>query len=154
MTKLRAPLSFEDGIDRIVGLLGRSAAAAAINAAERTLAAYSDPDDPRQIKIGDALRLDAAYQRAGGEGAPLYEAYALQLEVSAAATAAGTVELTRRASIAARESGQAVAALLATTLPGATAADRALAVREVREGMDALRNTLPLIDGEQPIDSS
>ena len=155
MTKLRAPLSFEDAITRVAGVLGWAEACKAIGKEDRTLRAYSDPDDPRQLGVGDALILDAAYQRAGGDGAPIYEAYALQLEVSASALSACTQELARRAAVAAKEGGQAVSSLIAATLPGATPADRALAIREVREARDALRDTLPMLEAAPaPADTS
>lgn len=153
MTKLRAPISFEDGITRIAGHLGWAAAAAVIDQKERTLRAYSDPDDPRQIALRDALRLDQAYQRAGGDDAPLLDAFALQLDVAMRESNRCRAELSRRTARLAVEGGQAVSALIVATDPNATDADRALAAREVRENMDAARDVLPLLVGGEAVNA-
>lgn len=148
MTKARPPLSLEDGITRVAGHVGWEAAAAAIGQKERTLRNYSDPDTPQVISGPDMLKLDLAYRLAGGEGAPMFEAYALQLELASLPILSCSRELSRRTAVAAKEAGEAISALIAAAQPGADRATRAIAKREAREGMDALRDTLPLLDDE------
>ncbi len=148
MTKLRTPLSFEDGITRIAGLLGWGAAAAqVIGQRERCLRNYSDPDTSPTISLADALKLDLAYRLAGGEGGtPMFDSYALQIDVATRQIDASADELARRTAVAAKEGGEAIASLIAANRPGATAAERAIAAREVREGLDAFRDTLPMLE--------
>ena len=146
MTKLRAPLSFEDGITRIAGLLGWGPAAQVIGQRERCLRNYSDPDTSPTISLADALKLDLAYRLAGGEGAPMFDSYALQIDVATRQIDASADELARRTAVAAKEGGEAIASLIAANRPGATAAERAIAAREVREGLDAFRDTLPMLE--------
>lgn len=146
MTKLRAPLSFEDAINRIAGHLGWPSAAAEIGLEESALRRFSNPDDERCIKLQDAFLLDVAYRREGGEGAPILEAFALQLEASNRMLAATGDEIARRAAVAAKEGGEAIAALFAASRPGASRTEMAIAVREVREGIDALTATLPVLE--------
>ena len=146
MTKFRAPLSFEDGITRIAGLLGWAAAAQVIGQKERCLRNYSDPDTSPAISLADALKLDLAYRLAGGEGAPMFDSYALQIDVAIRQIDVSADELARRTAVAAKEGGEAIASLIAANRPGATAAERAIAAREVREGLDAFRDTLPMLE--------
>lgn len=150
MTKFRAPLSFEQALDRIAGLLGWAEAAALIGKKERTLRDYGDPDIATGITLQDAYTLDRAYRAAGGDGLPILQCYLFRLETEAAVPGHDPEALTRLTQHAAIETGEALAALIATTRPGASPADIALARRETEQAMSALSHTLPMLDGAGP----
>lgn len=137
MTKLRHPLTFPDAVTRIAGRIGWAAAADACGKSERSVRAWSDPELGREPCLEDALALDAAYLRAGGGEPPLMTVYATRLE-RAAEPAADSAELARATAVVAKETGEAVAALVAASMPGAPSRERAVAEREVAEAVEAL----------------
>jgi len=141
MTKLRPPLSFDQAITRIAGVLGWEGAAALVGRSARAVRAWSDPDADASPCIEHALILDLAYRAAGGEGSPLFEVYAarLDLEASRATASRALPDLT---AAAARESGEAIGALTLASQPGAPLAVRAAAQREVEQGIQALGQAL------------
>jgi len=144
MTKLRAPLSFEQAIHRIVGVIGWAGAAAAINRGrgrpitEGAVRKKADPDTQGSLTFEEAYLLDAAYGEAGGDGFPLHETYALRLQLSADERRASQSEIVLAAAKVAKETGEAVHAILVSTQPGATSYDRETATREVMEAHQAL----------------
>lgn len=137
MTKLRDALTFEDAVIKIVALIGWNGAAAAVNKTERLVRYWSDPDDDKAPTIEQALKLDAAYASKGGEGAPFLSAYAYQLELTGfgSSTSDALVHLVAKA---AKETGEAVSALLEASRPGAPRQARDIALRESGEAIDAL----------------
>lgn len=145
MTKARAPLTFDNALVKIAALLGWEAMAKVVEKKERTVRNWSDPDTGEQCPIGDAHKLDLAYQVAGGEGAPMFETYALLLEVSRAERFADQAELGRRLRIAIKEGAEAHTAILELALPGADDSSRPRTRREVEEAIAALTATLPLL---------
>ncbi|MFV0625179.1 hypothetical protein ACBY01_14365 [Sphingomonas sp. ac-8] len=146
MTKLRPPLSFEQALARIAGLLGWGHAAGLIGKRERTLRDYGDQDVALGISLEDAFTLDCAYRAAGGDGLPILQTYMFRSEIEAAIPGHDPEALARLASIAAKEAGEAIAHLIAATRPGASPADLALARRETEQAMTALSHTLPMLD--------
>lgn len=149
MTKVRPPLTIHNAITRVAGLIGWDAAARAVEQAPRTVYNWSDPDTPAEIPLWAAIKLDAAFIAAGGEGQPIHDCYQIQLEI-AVADACGCIDaLAEQAAIAAKESGEAVAALVRASRRGASRADRAIAARETEEAIAALKSTLPnLVEAE------
>lgn len=152
MTKLRPPVSEGQALDRIAGVLEWSGMAKLLGKAERTVRNWGEPDTTAGISYRDALALDVAYQLKGGQGAPLYDCYALRLNMAQAVMNADAEALSRAAKAAAKEGGEAVAALIEASRPGATAADRLIAKREVQESIEVLASTLPML--EQPSEKS
>ena len=155
MTKPRAPFSFENALTRIAGLIDWPAMMEAISTegravARRTLIDWSDPDNDRCCTVHDAIALDIAYRAAGGDGAPMFETYASLLELAHAERFVDQVELARRTCKVIKEVSEAEAALVQATMPGATAAHRAEALRQVEEGMAALSSTVPLLTKGEP----
>jgi hypothetical protein len=142
MTKVRPALSFEAAIAKVAGHIGWVVVAQICNRSERTVRSWSEVEIPGAITMDAALALDAAYAAAGGDGAPFLRCYALRLQADTIAAQASTDELARKTVAAIKEGGEAHAALVAATRPGATAADRAIAEKEVVEAVDALTNTL------------
>lgn len=122
---------------RIMGRLTPAVAADACGCSERTVRAWSDPDLGRSPCFEDCVALDAAYLKAGGGEPPLITVYMARLERATAAPA-DSVELIRATQHVAKETGEAVAALVAASMPGAPARDRAVAEREVAEAVEAL----------------
>lgn len=137
MTKRRTALSFDDAATRIAAQIGWEEMAGIVGRSERAVRNWSDPECATYPSIDQALALDVAYRARGGEGAPYAEAYADRLEMAAQAAQSASA-LPRLAGIAAKETGEALAALIAAAQPGATLAERAIARREGREAIAAL----------------
>lgn len=157
MTKVRAPLSIEDAIIRIAAQVdgGFKEMAGIVGRERRTVQNWSDPDTPEQVPVDCAIALDIAYMAAGGTGAPIFEAYALKLELAEASRFGDRHQLLRHAQDVAKETGEANAAIIGAAHAGATAADRARALREATEARTALDQVIPLLaatpaDGNSP----
>lgn len=150
MTKVRAPLTFDNALARIAGLIGWAEMARVVGQAEKTVRNWGDPDTGQQPTINAAVKLDIAYQAAGGAGAPMHETYSLLLEQSRAEVFADQIELGLRTCDVIREVSEAEEALVRASLPGATEQDRVNALRQVEEGIGSLTSTLPLLQGESP----
>lgn len=147
MTKVRPPASFEDALTRIAALIGWDGCQAVLNAngrmvAGRTIRNWSDPDTLASIPVRDALTLDLAYKAAGGVGTPLFDAYALQLELETEQARLNPLCLIRMTSVAAKESGEALAAMALASSPHASPNDKARAAAEIQEAIDALSKGL------------
>lgn len=141
MTKARAPSTFEDAITRIAARIGWDGAAEAVGKVEKVVRNWSDPDMNRLPSIDEALAMDAAFIASGGGEGPLMAVYQLKLERSGTPPS-DIVALARATGVVARESGEAVAALVAAAQPGASAADVAKAEREVIEGIESMTSAL------------
>ena len=150
MTKARAPLSIEAAIVRVAGAFedGFDDLAAIVDREARTVRNWSDPDTPEEIPVGRAIMLELAYQAKGGSGAPIFEAYALKLELAEAAKFGDRHQLLRHAQDVARETGEANAAIIGAAHPSATATDRARALTEATEARQALDQVIPLLAAE------
>ena len=108
--------------------------------------AWSDPEMDRCPCIDDCLALDAAYLQAGGGEAPLLAVYQARLE-RLSTPPADSADLARATASVAKEAGEAVAALVFASLPGAPARDRAVAEREVAEAVEALHDVQRKLGG-------
>lgn len=138
MTKLRQPLSPYRALTRIADLIGYDGCAAVLNKTEWTIRKYADPDTEREISLRDAIRLDLAFQRAGGNGAPLFESYATRLEIELGHEG-DPGHLIHASREAARESGEALDAALGIA---SGVGDRKEAEREVSEAIAAFKKLL------------
>lgn len=144
MTKARPPLTFYRALSRIADLIGWDGCAAVCEKSEWTMRKYADPDAEREISLRDAMRLDMAFARAGGDGAPLLQAYALRLEVESLRDDDGCiVGLAREA---ARESGEAIDALLGLTHGGNAKA----ALKEAEDAHAAFGKTIVALKRKLP----
>ena len=150
MTKARAPLSIDAALARIAGHLpgGYAEMAMLTCRAIRTVRNWGDPDTAESIPFDCAIRLDTAYIAAGGDCAPLFEAYQIQLELAQMERFACNIALARHTAEVIREGGEAHSALVRATLPDATRADRAQAQRECAEALDILKRTMALLDAD------
>lgn len=138
MTKLRRPVTFERALTRIADELGWDGCAAVLAKSESLVRKMSDPDIERELSLRDSLRLDAAWRRAGGSGAPLLECYALRLEIETSAARASADEILVAIGDSARETGEAVSAALDAINNMTSPAHRDRALREIEEGRVAL----------------
>ena len=131
MTKVRAPLSIDAAITRVAGAFpgGFRDLATLLDRHESTVRAWGDPDKPEQLSFATAITLDIAFQRAGGDGRPLFETYALQVQVAREDAFACEIALARRACVMIREGAQAHEAMILASLPSAGSPDRAPALR-------------------------
>ena len=152
MTKLREPLTYQHTLMTIARLIGwdRCAAICGVRSVE-TVRLWSDPDCETEIRMIDAERLDRAFIEYGGDHAPFHRLHALRLDIADREAAAHC--LAELAGTAARETGEAIAALI---MAKSTTDARTLrqARKEVHEAVDILLDGLAALDrrekGEQP----
>lgn len=138
MTKERRPLTPYWALTRIADRLGWDGCADVIEKSEWSVRKFSDPDAGREISLQDAIRLDAAYRRAGGEGAPLFECYGARLGLLVDTSADSAKLLLDTSGKAAKETGEAIAAALQAACNSADANTFMRAIIEVEEGIEAL----------------
>ena len=145
MTKQRPPVSFNRALTKIAALIGWDSAAAICNVAERTVRNWSDPDTDAEMSLRDALRLDTAYQKAGGVGAPLLNSYMLRLDIEIGAEDRCRHQLLAATAKSAGEAGEAVSALIKASNEDATNNDFRAAMIEAEEAVQALSGCIALI---------
>lgn len=152
MTSRRAPISIDAALARIAGQLPRAWAEMAdvTSRSESLVRAWGDPNRREKIPLDCAIALDLAYRAAGGEGAPLFEAYGNLLDEAGMFRFANEITLGRLAAQSIVESAQAHAALVSVAQPGATDRGRAEARREVEEAIAVLHRALPMLTGTRP----
>ena len=138
MTKLRAPLTFELALTKIAAVIGWARAAEIVGQSERTVRGWSEPDTSAGITLKAALQLDIAYVAAGGEGPPpMLQCYQTRIETDTAIATADKIALARQAATAAKEGGEAIAAVIMAAQPGASDQEVARAELEVEESIAA-----------------
>ncbi|SFG08921.1 hypothetical protein SAMN05518801_10763 [Novosphingobium sp. CF614] len=150
MTKRREPLTYHRTLTDIAHLIGWDRCAAICGVSERAVRYWSDPDCETEIRLIDAERLDRAYLEHGGDHAPFHRLHALRLDI--AGRDGPDRDLARVAGKAAKETGEAVAALI-----GASGRRDPRAIRkareEVHEAIESLTDGLATLDraeqGEQ-----
>ena len=152
MTKRRPPLSIDAALARIAGHIpgGYAEMARVVERSEGMLRAYGDPDRRELLPMEDGIALDLAYRAAGGEGAPLFEAYAHKLDSAGVDFFADQIALGLEAVKLIRECSDAEAAMVIAAQPGATPRDRANATREIEEAM-AVMARARLMLGSLPV---
>jgi len=142
MTLLRQPATFERALSKIASLLGWDGCAAVLEKSESYVRKLGAPDTEREISLRDALRLDAAWRRAGGDGAPLFECYALQLDMDSGGAMACANRMIAAAALVSKESGEAVAAALALASNMDDAKVQRKAAREIEEAISHLTHLM------------
>lgn len=145
MTKERQPATIEDALFRVFGHVGLDQCAALLGREAGYLRSLSDPDTRYRVTVEDALKLDLAYEAAGGQGAPIRDTYNVLYDAARAETFADKAALGRVAIDALKEGSEAQLALVLAAQPGATEADRAHAAREVQQALTAFSGALPLL---------
>ena len=144
MTKRREPLTYQATLTNVANLIGwdRCAAICGVRS-DRTVRLWSDPDCETEIRMIDAERLDRAYMEHGGDHAPFHRLHALRLDI--AGREAPDLCLAELAGSAAKETGEAIAALIdASTSRDIRTVRRTR--KEVQEAIDTLTSGLVALD--------
>lgn len=144
MTKRREPLTYQATLTEIAARIGwdRCAAICGVKS-DRTVRYWSDPDCETEIRLIDAERLDRAFMEHGGDHAPFHRLHALRLDI--AGRDAPDHDLARVAGKAAKETGEAVAALIDAS-NSADPRKRRRAREEVHEAIESLTDGLATLD--------
>jgi hypothetical protein len=146
MTKRREPLTYQLILTRVAGAIGWDRCAAICGVSERAVRLWSDHDCETEIRMIDAERLDRAFLEHGGDHAPFHRLMALRLDIAARDTKARN--LAEIAAGAAKETGEAVAALIKVSAANNPAARRE-ARQEVQEAIETLTTSLATIDSAE-----
>lgn len=144
MTKRREPLTFHRALTRIAAAIGWDRCAALCGVTEKSVRNWSDPDCETEIRMIDAERLDRACLAASGH-APFFEVYSLRLDVAAHQQAAHA-DVALMAAAAAKETGEAVSALVLAAGNGAAPDMIREARREIEEAIHTLTEGLAALD--------
>jgi hypothetical protein len=142
VTKIRPALTFENALSTVAGHIGWARVAAITGKAETTVRNWSDPDTTASITLEAALQLDTEFHLAGGEGEPFLLCYATRLDADRLAATPELQALIDGAAKSAKESGEAVAAVLKAAKSAASLGDLAIAERELEEAITAHTNSL------------
>jgi len=143
MTKRREPLTYEATLTEVAAVIGWDTCGAICGVSGRAVRLWSDHDCETEIRMIDAERLDRAFLERGGGYAPFHRLMALRLDV-AAQDGLGQ-SLSEIAIGAAKEAGEAVAALIkAGSQPDSPSARRE-AKKEVQEAIETLTEGLATI---------
>jgi hypothetical protein len=130
MTNPRTPKTFADAMTRVAGLLTWEVCAKLVKRSTRCVRNWSEPACAKRPTVDQALILDAAYQREGGEGAPFREAYEFLLDVRVTEQTACQRALADEIATFALESGEAISFSMAITHSNASPAAVHRAVAE------------------------
>lgn len=144
MTKRREPLTYQHTLELVATAIGWERAGAICGVTARSVRNWSDHDCEQEIRMIDAERLDQAFLDQGGAHAPFHRLMALRLDI--AARDAKAKDLALHAATAAKESGEAVAALFAVTGNMNDPEARRGARREIEQAIDALTDCAATLD--------
>ncbi len=133
MTALRDPFTFADAMTRVRLVIGWKAARSIARVSDRTARAWSEEGSNRRPRVDVALRLDAAYQAAGGDGAPFLEAFGFQLDVTVQRQEACRAALAAELMVLLKEFGEAMSAAMLLTQPGTSPRDAHRAFAEAQQ---------------------
>lgn len=144
MTKERDPLSIEQALRATIDAISMARAVEVTGRTPGYLRELSDPDKRGDLTCRDAVLLDAEHEAQLGTR-PITDMLRCQLDARRPDLITGNTALIEATIEMVRESGDAHAALIAATAPGATPATRRHAVREVIQAVNAKRRALPIL---------
>ncbi len=150
MTKLRPPVSIENTLYRVLGELGIEVAATVTGREQGYLRGLSDQDRREQLTVRDMIALDLACHEAGDPTFPFYETVGLLLKEAGAERFADAAAIGRHAQVTARESGEALAAIMAAAIAAGSdpkAIDHAL--RETEEAYGAFGDVIATLRAQK-----
>ncbi len=155
MTLARDPNSFDQAVKTIIDLLGRPTVARLVERSESAVDAWSNPNVAATPSLEQAKLLDIAFQRGGGTGAPIREAYEFQVDSGVRSVAPCHDALTDEICRVMREFGEAMASCSTLVKRGASPNQIMSAAVEAKDLFDAvqdllLRLTSFLSDGAGP----
>lgn len=146
MTKRREPLTYESTLAKVASRIGWDNCAGICGVGRRAISNWSEPDTQAGIRMIDAERLDRAFLAAGGDHAPFHQLFALRLELAEQCVA--DADLIKVAADAAKETGEAVSAMI----DAATSSDPAKRRRAREEGEEAIASLtkgLAVLDAQE-----
>lgn len=138
MTLPRTPDTSAHAVLRIAGTIGYDNAAHIVGRKAACIRDWTNEATPSCPSFAQAIALDSAYIAAGGETAPLRDAYQAQLDVIVAERTACTRALSAEMATVAREYGDLFAAGLAVCQPGHSPNDVQRALLEADQAEGAL----------------
>jgi len=138
MTLRRDPLTFQHALTRIAATLTVAEMARVVRRSERLVHKWMHPMARAYPTIEQALALDTAFAAAGGEGAPLLETYAQQIDNRLGQQVASRIALAGELATAAKECGEAIAHGLAVAQPGSGPREAHRALSETEEAKSAM----------------
>lgn len=145
MTKVRPPLTIENALFRVLGAIGVERAREVTDRSEDYLRALSDPDTRYRLTCDDAWKLDLEHHTVTGDGYPIFETLGLMLAAEGAERFASHVELARTAVHVIKEGGEAHAALVGISVPGADPVQLRDTLRELEESAHATTKAIGLV---------
>lgn len=144
MTKRREPLTYHHALTNIAARIGWDRCGAICCVTERMVRYWSDPDCETEIRLLDAERLDRAFLAAGGEYAPFHRLYTLRIEL--AEREQQQRSLTEIAGGAAKETGEALSAMIEAAGNISCPTKRRRAKTEIQEAIGKLQDGLTILD--------
>jgi hypothetical protein len=138
MTLRRDPVTFQHALTRIAALLTVAGMARVVRRSERLVHKWMHPHAGAYPTLNQALALDAAFAAAGGDGAPILETYAQQLDNELGRQVASRIALANDLATAAKECGEAIAHGLAVSQPGSGPREAHRALGEAEEARSAM----------------
>jgi len=144
MTKRREPLTYQHTLTKVAALIGWDNCAAHCGVTERSVRNWSDHDCESEIRMIDAERLDKAFLGAGGDHAPFHRLFGLRIEVAAREAMARGLACVAQST--AKESGEAVAALIEAGMNAGCPDTRRKARKEVEEAIGSLKDGLAALE--------
>lgn len=138
MTLAREPLTFSKAISTIAGKIDYPSMAQIVDRSERLVRKWSHPQSNAHPTVAQGVALDLAYIEAGGDTAPISETYLQLLDRGIGERMANRLALTAAVASAVKESGDAFAAVLAVTHPGAGPREVHRAEHELEEAQSAM----------------
>lgn len=144
MTKERDPMSIEKALRDVIDAITMARAAEVTGRTPGYLREIADSDRRGDLTCRDAVALDAEHEALLGTR-PITDMLRTQLDARRPDLIAGTAALLEVTIEMVRESGDAHAALIAATVPGASPATRRIAVREVLQALAVKRRALPIL---------
>lgn len=146
MTKIRKPLTPYAALIEVVSVLGFDGCAEVTGKKEWSLRKMSDPDTGRDISFRDAVRLDVAFRRGGGDGSPFLECFAAQIGVELADEATQPDQLLRLTGNVSKEVGEAIAAAIELAGRRDDPAAYLRAVDEARQGLATVQSLVSSLE--------
>lgn len=146
MTKRREPLTYERTLATVAARIGWDNCAAICGVGRRAISNWSEPDTQSGIRMIDAERLDRAFLADGGDHAPFHQLFALRLELAEQCLA--NADLIKVAAEAAKETGEAVSAMIDAASSN-DPAKRRRARAEGEEAIASLTKGLAALDAQE-----
>lgn len=138
MTKPREPVTIENTLSEVIGVLKIGRAAEATGRQVSYLHSMTDPAKPGQIAVKDVIALDIEWRAAGNSGYPLTATIIRMIEAEASDRFAEDHALGALTFDFVKESGEASAALVAAMVPGAPVQLLETALREAEHADKAV----------------